>query len=123
MSTTFNRKDDEENALGAKGFHGPADSDSITSEPAGFNNGIDNGIGEVNRALKHRHLQMIGIGGGKSQSTQIPTPNISLTHSFSNWNRIMAWNWLRTHHRRTSWTSHRISSPRSCYDRSNGIPR
>lgn len=35
--------------------------DIETIEPGANNR--DNGIGETNRALKHRHLQMIGIGG------------------------------------------------------------
>ena len=37
--------------------------DVATVEPGDGNRDI--GIGETTRALKHRHLQMIGIGGGE----------------------------------------------------------
>lgn len=60
MSKVFNPTSDEESALGQKDGHD--DVRSIIS--GGHKSGIDDGVGEVNRALKHRHLQMIGIGGG-----------------------------------------------------------
>ncbi|CZT52502.1 related to general amino acid permease [Rhynchosporium secalis] len=62
MSNQFIHKGDEESASGPKDIRNPHPR-SISSGSNGFTTGVDDGVGEVNRALKHRHLQMIGIGG------------------------------------------------------------
>lgn len=63
MSSLWNRGSDEESGvLDKKDAH---DVQSVNYDSEGPKSGVDAGVGEVNRALKHRHLQMIGIGGGK----------------------------------------------------------
>jgi len=59
MAKLWDRKGDEENGVLDKKVKHDVISDQSDNE-----GGVDDGVGNVNRALKHRHLQMIGIGGG-----------------------------------------------------------
>lgn len=118
MSNVFSNKSDEESVLGAKDNHHATDRYSI-AESDTHQSGVDDGVGEVKRALKHRHLQMIGIGGGESLRV------LSLIRLFtdsvnSNWDWFMAWNWICTHHSRSRWSSHRILAFGCGHDRGDG---
>lgn len=65
MTRFWDRKGDEETGVLDKKANHEVISDQSDTE--GSSNGVDDGVGNVNRALKHRHLQMIGIGGGTLQ--------------------------------------------------------
>lgn len=78
MPTRHNREDDEESALGAKDLRS-SHARSILSDSEGPIIDVDDGVGEVNRALKHRHLQMIGIGGGEDLQTLLSAKSRLIT--------------------------------------------
>ena len=63
------KSDSDEEGVSGKD-DSPVDIDVVDLESRHLSN-VDDGVGEVNRALKHRHLQMIGIGGGTLNFTNL----------------------------------------------------